>query len=96
LPEEVTDDVAASSKSAAARPSQDPSGRGAFAELASPQETLSGASRDPDEDKFFALALVASADRIVSRDPHILEVEGFTVPALTPALFLAWLRRGGS
>jgi putative PIN family toxin of toxin-antitoxin system len=48
--------------------------------LASPQETLSDVSRDPDDDKFFALALAASADCIVSRDPHILEVEVFTVP----------------
>lgn len=62
--------------------------------LALPQEAVTGVSRDPDDDKFFACALAAGADCIVSRDPHILEVDGFPVPSLTPALFLTWLRKG--
>ena len=39
--------------------------------LMSPQESLAGTSRDPDDDKFFALAAAAGVDCIVSpRSPH--------------------------
>lgn len=63
---------------------------GLFASLRNP---LVGISRDPDDDKFFGCALAAGADCIVSRDPHILDVQNFVTPVLTPRQFLAWLRR---
>jgi putative PIN family toxin of toxin-antitoxin system len=59
----------------------------------SPQEPLAGISSDPEDDRFFACALAASADCIVSRDPHVLRVQDFAVVVLTPGQFLAWLRR---
>ncbi len=61
-------------------------------ELASWQEdagTATGISRDPDDDKFLALAVTGQADAIISGDGDLLELathEG--IPILTPAQFL--------
>jgi putative PIN family toxin of toxin-antitoxin system len=42
-------------------------------------------SEDPDDDKFFACALEADADYIVSGDRHVLAVEAFAgVATVTP------------
>ncbi|MGE5893840.1 MAG: putative toxin-antitoxin system toxin component, PIN family [bacterium] len=50
---------------------------------------------DPDDDKFFHLALQAGAKYIVSRDSHLLAVKEYQgVKVLRPEVFLIALRRG--
>ncbi|MCB1596762.1 MAG: putative toxin-antitoxin system toxin component, PIN family [Gammaproteobacteria bacterium] len=51
--------------------------------------TATGISRDPDDDKFLALAVIGRADAIISGDRDLLELvahEG--IPILTPAQFM--------
>ncbi len=51
--------------------------------------TATGISRDPDDDKFLALAVLGRADAIISGDRDLLELvthEG--IPILTPAQFM--------
>lgn len=58
--------------------------------------TANGISRDPDDDKFLALAVTGQADAIISGDADLLELgthEG--IPVLTPAQFLRLLRESG-
>lgn len=55
--------------------------------------TAAGVSRDPDDDKFLALAVTGQADAIISGDNDLLELvshEG--IPVFTPAQFLQQLR----
>jgi putative PIN family toxin of toxin-antitoxin system len=49
---------------------------------------------DPDDDKFFHLAIKTSAQYIVSRDIHLLNVKEFRgVRVLKPEVFLSALKR---
>lgn len=49
---------------------------------------------DPDDDKFLACALSASAQFIVSGDHHLTDLKTFNdIPILTPAQFLKRTRR---
>ena len=49
---------------------------------------------DPDDDKFFHLALKTGAQYIVSRDKHLLRIKEFEgVKVLKPEVFLDALRR---
>jgi uncharacterized protein len=51
--------------------------------------TANGTSRDPDDDKFLALAVTGQADAIISGDRDLLDLvshEG--IPVLSPAQFL--------
>ena len=46
-------------------------------------------SRDPDDDKFLAVALEAGADMIVSGDPDLLDLHSFReIPIVTPRAFI--------
>ena len=59
--------------------------------------TSNGISRDPDDDKFLALAVIGQADAIISGDRDLLDLvshEG--IPILTPAQFLQRLGEPGS
>lgn len=50
--------------------------------------------KDPDDDKFFHLALKSGAKYIVSRDMHLLEIKQFKgIKVLKPEVFLSALRR---
>lgn len=50
---------------------------------------------DPDDDKFFHLAVRAGAQYIVSRDAHLIAVKEFQgVKVLAPEVFLSALRKG--
>ena len=50
---------------------------------------------DPDDDKFFHLAVIAEARYIVSRDSHLLSVKEYQgVRVLRPEVFLSALRKG--
>jgi putative PIN family toxin of toxin-antitoxin system len=52
-------------------------------------------SEDPDDDKFFHLALKAGTQYIVSRDKHLLNIKEFKgITVLKPEVFLSALRRG--
>ena len=56
-------------------------------------DSATGVSRDVDDDKFLALAVIGQADAIISGDGDLLELvthEG--IPILTPAQFLMRLR----
>jgi len=45
--------------------------------------------RDPDDNKFLALALDGHAECIVTGDPHLLELHPWRgIPILTPRAFL--------
>lgn len=51
---------------------------------------------DPDDDKFFHLAIKTNASYIVSRDMHLLKVKEFKgIRVLRPEVFLSAVRRGG-
>jgi uncharacterized protein len=51
--------------------------------------TATGISRDPDDDKFLALAVTGQADAIISGDRDLLELAAHEgVPVLSPAQFL--------
>jgi putative PIN family toxin of toxin-antitoxin system len=51
-----------------------------------------GASADPDDDKFLALAVTGEADAIVSGDRDLLTLGAYeSIPVLTPAQLLARL-----
>ncbi len=53
------------------------------------------ASRDPDDNKFLACAVAASADYIVSGDKDLLSLGSFRgIPILPPAVFVAMLESG--
>lgn len=59
--------------------------------------TSNGISRDPDDDKFLALAVIGQADAIISGDRDLLDLvshEG--IPILAPAQFLQRLGEPGS
>jgi uncharacterized protein len=58
-----------------------------------PSEVESGVTRDPKDDYLVALARAASADVLVSGDPHITEVPGLEPPVLTPRELLEILER---
>lgn len=46
---------------------------------------------DPEDDKFFNLAVDGDADVIITDDKHLLEVEQFrNIVVTTPAEFVAW------
>jgi len=50
---------------------------------------------DPDDDKFFHLAIKSGAQYIVSRDIHLLNVKEFRdIKVLKPEIFLSALKRG--
>jgi len=56
--------------------------------------TTTGISRDADDDKFLALAVMGQADAIVSGDDDLLELGTHDgIPIVTPAEFLRRLRR---
>jgi putative PIN family toxin of toxin-antitoxin system len=56
--------------------------------------TTTGISRDADDDKFLALAVMGQADAIVSGDGDLLELGTHDgIPIVTPAEFLLRLRR---
>lgn len=64
--------------------------RSRFAEL----EDQVQASRDPDDDKFLALAVSEEADSIVSGDADLLVLHPFRgIPTLNPADFLEWVEQ---
>ncbi|MDO8746498.1 MAG: putative toxin-antitoxin system toxin component, PIN family [Thermodesulfovibrionales bacterium] len=51
---------------------------------------------DPDDDKFFHLAIKTNASYIVSRDMHLLNIKEFKgIRVLCPEVFLSAMRRGG-
>lgn len=51
-------------------------------------------TRDPEDNRFLALAQAGGADYIVSGDPHLTELEIYAgIPILTPAQFLDVLAR---
>ena len=51
--------------------------------------TATGISRDPDDDKFLALAAIGQADAIISGDRDLLELVTYEgIPILTPAQFM--------
>ena len=59
--------------------------------------TATGISRDPDDDKFLALAVTGQADAIISGDRDLLELAAHEgVPVLSPAQFLQHLRESES
>jgi len=50
---------------------------------------------DPDDDKFFHLAIKSGAQYIVSRDMHLLNIKEFRgIKVLKPEVFLSALKRG--
>lgn len=52
-------------------------------------------TEDPDDDKFFHLALKANAQYIVSRDAHLLNIKEFKgIRVLKPEVFLSALKKG--
>ena len=52
--------------------------------------------KDPDDDKFFHLAIKTNASYIVSCDMHLLKVKEFKgIRVLRPEVFLSAMRRGG-
>ena len=56
--------------------------------------TTTGISRDADDDKFLALAVMGQADAIVSGDGDLLELGTHDgIPIVTPAEFLRHLSR---
>jgi uncharacterized protein len=56
--------------------------------------TTTGISRDADDDKFLALAVMGQADAIVSGDGDLLELGTHDgIPIVTPAEFVRRLRR---
>jgi uncharacterized protein len=51
-------------------------------------------ARDPKDDKFLALAIAGAADCVISGDKDLLTLGSIgTVPILSPADFLASLKR---
>ena len=59
--------------------------------------TATGISRDPDDDKFLALAVTGQADAIISGERDLLELAAHAgVPVLSPAQFLLHLRESES
>jgi putative PIN family toxin of toxin-antitoxin system len=67
-------------------------------ELAHLEESHSGQKivpDDPDDDKFFYIAIKSGAQYIVSRDAHLLNIKEFgDVRVLKPEVFLTALKRG--
>ena len=61
--------------------------------LDDPSHVESGVTRDPNDDYLVALARAASADVLVSGDPHITEVPGLEPRVLTPRELLEILER---
>jgi putative PIN family toxin of toxin-antitoxin system len=52
-------------------------------------------TEDPDDDKFFYLALKAGAQYIVSRDAHLFNIKEFKgIKVLKPEVFLSALKKG--
>lgn len=52
-------------------------------------------SEDPDDDKFFHLALKSGAKYIISRDIHLLKIKEFRgIKVLKPEVFLSAFKRG--
>jgi len=50
---------------------------------------------DPDDDKFFHLAIKTNASYIVSRDMHLLKIKEFKgIRGLRPEAFLSAMRKG--
>lgn len=47
-----------------------------------------GLTPDPDDDYLVALAQAASADYLISGDPHLTSLTGLPVPVLSPRIFL--------
>ena len=61
--------------------------------LALPQEAVTGVSRDPDDDRVIACAVVGRADVIVSGDKDLLTLKQVgRIPILTATEFLGRLR----
>ena len=67
-------------------------------ELAHLEESHSGQKivpDDPDDDKFFHIAIKSGAQYIVSRDAHLLSIKEFgNIRVLKPEVFLTALKRG--
>lgn len=49
--------------------------------------------RDPDDNKFLNAAHAGKADFIISGDKDLREIQGFHIPVVTVAVFLAELKR---
>jgi putative PIN family toxin of toxin-antitoxin system len=65
-----------------------------YAVLIEPLRAIKAVEDDPDDDKFLECAVEGGADMIVSGDPHLLRLRAHeSIPILTPADFLALLRR---
>lgn len=57
-----------------------------------PDVVIEPASRDPDDDKFLALAVTGRADAIISGDKDLLDLVIYDgIPILTPAAFMKML-----
>ena len=64
----------------------------ALSELVELPEAIPPISRDPDDDRVIACAVVGCADVIVSGDRDLLDLrEVGGIPILTAAQFLAWM-----
>ena len=67
-------------------------------ELAHLEESHSGQKivpDDPDDDKFFHIAIQSGAQYIVSRDAHLLSIKEFgNIRVLKPEVFLTALKKG--
>jgi putative PIN family toxin of toxin-antitoxin system len=61
--------------------------------VADPSDVESGVTRDPKDDYLVALARAASANVLVSGDPHLTDVPGLQPPVLTPRELLEILER---
>lgn len=59
-----------------------------YAEFVDPSEDLTVVPDDPDDDKFFEVAVEGQATYIVSGDQHLLDVESFRgIEVVTPREF---------
>ena len=64
--------------------------------LVTTRMSLSGATNDPDDDKFLACAMKGKADYVVSGDRHLLDIGHFhKIEIITPQGFLAVLKAIG-
>jgi uncharacterized protein len=60
-------------------------------------DSATGASCDPDDDKFLSLAAIGAADAIISGDRDLLDLVSYQgIPTVTPQQFLSALRPPGS
>lgn len=63
--------------------------------LIEPTERIQAIAADPSDDMFLECAVAASAEYIIGRDPHLLNVGEFRgIQILLPAAFLGVLRGG--